>query len=80
MGSACSGISSLMRFQNTAEIRGISPGSTASFSMIEASVSSRWKLRSRARAVVRTSGETRSRIRATIRARISSGVIPFTNW
>ncbi len=69
-----------MRFQNTAEMSGISLVSTASFSMMEASVSTWCRLRSRLRASARSSGEIFSRIRATMRARISSGVMPFTNW
>ena len=42
VGSACSGMSRCSRFQNTAEISRRSSGSTASRSMIEASVSSSW--------------------------------------
>jgi hypothetical protein len=71
-------MSSLRRFQKTAEMSGISRRSTASFSMIEASVS--WcMLRSRARAAAISPGEIRSRRRATILARISSGIMPLTN-
>ena len=39
VGSAWSGMSRLSRFQNTAEMSGISARITASFSMMEASVS-----------------------------------------
>ena len=72
-------MSRLSRFQKTAEMSGISAGSTASFSMMEASVSSWCTVRSRCRASSRSSGEIFSRIRATMRARTSSGVMPFTN-
>ncbi len=69
-----------IRFQKTAEMSGISVGSTASFSMIEASVSIWCTVRSWARASATISGDIFSRMRATMRARISSAVMPFTNW
>ena len=69
----------LSRFQNTAEISGISLRSTASFSMIDASVSSWCTVMSRARAAAMMSAVSRSRMRMIIRARISSGIMPFTN-
>jgi len=80
VGSACSGMSRRIRFQKTAEMSGISLDSTASFSMMEASVSTWCRLMSRPRASASRSGEIFSRIRATMRARISSGVMPLTNW
>ena len=80
VGSACSGMSRRIRFQNTAEMSGISLDSTASFSMMEASVRIWCRLTSRARASASSSGEIFSRMRATMRARTSSGVMPFTNW